>query len=241
MRTSSDPVVLRALPARGAGRADRCPCLRLGDGRLDPRTGQSQFFAAHGQGDHDLHDRVPTGGHPVQGGFHQGPHLHGVEAGLDHTEADAAGAEHRVDLVPRSGCLVQPALFVREADGGLLDGQLLDVGEELVERGVEQPDGDRQIVHGLEDVLEIGPLDDPQSLECLLLLCRGGSQDHPAHDGKTVLGQEHVLGPAQADSLGSMAAGVGRVRTVVGVGPNTEVPGPDVVGHSSTVSNSGGV
>ena len=37
-------------------------------------------------------DRLAAGGHPVAGRLHQGPHLHGVEARLDHAEAHAAGA-----------------------------------------------------------------------------------------------------------------------------------------------------
>ena len=51
-------------------------------------------------------------------------------------------------------------------------------------------------------------------------------QDHPAHDREPVLGEEHVLGPAQADALGPEPAGVGGVGTVVGVGPHPEMARP---------------
>ena len=98
-----------------------------------------------GEGDHDLDDRVAARGHPVEGRLHEGPHLHGVEAGLDDAEAHPPGAEHGVELVPRLGRLEQPALLLGvEPDGGLLDGQLAGVGEELVQRRVEEPDGHRQ-------------------------------------------------------------------------------------------------
>ncbi len=55
-------------------------------------------------------------------------------------------------------------------------------------------------------------------------------EDHPPHDGQAVLGDEHVLGPAQTDPLGPEGAGVGGVRPVVGVGPHGQMPGPDLVG-----------
>ena len=48
--------------------------------------------------------------------------------------------------------------------------------------------------------------------------------------GQPVLGQEHVLGPAQPDPLGPEAAGVGRVGTVVGVGPHGQRALADLVG-----------
>ena len=99
-----------------------------------------------------------------------------------------------------------------------------------MQRRVEQADGDRQAVHGLEDLHEVGLLGHPQRLEGRLLLGRRVGQDHPADDGQPVLGQEHVLGPAQADPLGPEAAGVGGVGPVVGVGPHPEVAGPDLVG-----------
>ena len=69
----------------------------------------------------------------------------------------------------------------------VLHQQLLDVGEELVQRRVEQPDGDGQPVHRFEDALEVGALELGQLLE------RGpfssasvGGEDEPLHDGQPV-------------------------------------------------------
>ncbi len=173
---------------------------------------------------------MAAGGHPVEGGLHQGPYLHGVETRLDHAETHPACPEHRVELVPDLGRLVEPLLLGRQPDRCLLDRHLLGVGEELVEGRVEQPDGHGQPVHRLEDLHEIEALGHPQGLERRLLLDRGRGQDHLAHDGQTVLGEEHVLGPAQPDPFGAVQAGVGGVGPVVRIGPDPEVPGPDLVG-----------
>ena len=103
-------------------------------------------------------------------------------------------------------------------------------GQELVQRRVEQADGDRQAVHGLEDLDEVGLLRHAQLLEGGLLLLGRVGQDHAAHDRQAVLAEEHVLGAAQADALGAELAGVGRVGTVVGVGPHAELALADLVG-----------
>jgi len=58
----------------------------------------------------------------------------------------------------------------------------------------------------------------PEVLERLALLFGVVGQDHPADDRQAVLPEEHVLGPAQADSGRPQAAGVRGVLTVVGVG-----------------------
>ena len=57
-----------------------------------------------------------------------------------------------------------------------------------------------------------------------------GGEDHAPHDRQPVVGQEHVLGAAQPDPLRPEASGVGRVGTVVGVGPHGQMPLADLVG-----------
>ena len=87
----------------------------------------------------------------------------------------------------------------------VLDEQLLDVGEELVQRRVEQPDGDGQAVHRLEDALEVGPLQLGELLERGALLRVVGGEDEALHDRQAVA-EEHVLGAAEADALGAELA-----------------------------------
>ena len=55
-------------------------------------------------------------------------------------------------------------------------------------------------------------------------------QDHPAHDGETILAQEHVLRAAQADALGAELACVGRIVAGVGVGTDGQVALANLVG-----------
>ena len=86
-----------------------------------------------------------------------------------------------------------------------LDEQLLDVGEELVQRRVEQADGDGQAVHRLEDALEVGALQLLELGERLVFLDRAVGEDEPLHERQAVA-EEHVLGAAEADALGAELA-----------------------------------
>ncbi len=64
------------------------------------------------------------------------------------------------DLIVASSCLSssdRPAVLLGP---GHLDQLLLEVGQELVERRVDQPDDDGQPVHRLEDALEVALLED---------------------------------------------------------------------------------
>ena len=85
-------------------------------------------------------------------GLDERAHLHAVELGLEDAEPHAARAEHRVGLPP---VLAPRASSVRPASSSsplrVAHEQLLDVGEELVQRRVEQAHGDGQAVHRLED------------------------------------------------------------------------------------------
>ena len=92
----------------------------------------------------------------------------------------------------------------RRLGHGDLDREVGEVGEELVQRRVEEPDGDRQAVHGLEDLDEVGPLERQQLVEDLLALLVGLGEDEVL-DEQAAFAEEHVLGAAQADALGPEA------------------------------------
>ena len=105
------------------------------------------------------------------------------------------------------------------------DEQLLDVGEELVQRRVEQPDGDGQAVHRLEDALEVGALQLLELVERGVLLGRVGGEDEPLHERQPVA-EEHVLGAAEADALGAEARAPPRASCgQVGVGAHLHARG----------------
>ena len=147
--------------------------------------------------------------------------LHLEQPGDGDAEAHAAQAEHRVLLVqPVHGEQQQRVgvvLLARRLGHGDLDRQLGEVGQELVQRRVEQAHGDGQAVHRLEDLDEVGALQRQQLVEDDLPLLVALGQDE-ALDELAPLAEEHVLGAAQADALGPEAASAGGIRRVVGVG-----------------------
>ena len=96
------------------------------------------------------------------------------------------------------------------------------VGQELVERRIEQADGDRQPRHGLEDAHEVLALEGQQLGEVLLALLGGLGHDHVLHVRQPLLLHEHVLGAAEADTLGAEAAGGAGVFGIVGVGAHPQ-------------------
>ena len=112
-----------------------------------------------------------------------------------------------IGLASRQCCAAgeQPAPLVVELDRAPAHQQLLDVGEELVQRRVEQADGDGQAVHRLEDALEVGALELLELVERGLLLGGVVGEDEPLHERQPVA-EEHVLGAAQADALGAELA-----------------------------------
>ncbi len=155
---------------------------------------------------HDLDERRLAG---LLGDGQRGPddrtHLHLVDLRVEEPEPAAARPQHRVRLAERP----DPARH-------LLRLGFLERRQELVQRRVEQADGDRQPGHGREDPLEVGLLEGEQPLQLTAALVLGSSQDHCAHERQPALCHEHVLGPAEADAFGAelpcFGGVLGRVR-----------------------------
>ena len=114
--------------------------------------------------------------------------------------------------------VVDGASFFGEGD---TDRQLGEVGQELVQGRVEQPDGHRQAVHRGEDPDEVLALERQQRRQRGLPARVVVGDDQP-FDEPSPLAEEHVLGPAQADPGGAETTGPGRVVGGVGVGPHAE-------------------
>ena len=91
-----------------------------------------------------------------------------------------------------------------------------------MERGIEQPDRDRQPVHDFEDPLEVAALDREQLRERLATPGFIRGDDHLTHQRDTVTLEEHVFGPAQPDPLGAEFARPAGVSRDVGVGPDPQ-------------------
>ena len=182
--------------------------------------------------DHDVGDDLDALLRELARRVEDGAYLHLVDFRIDHAEAASAEAEHRVLLVEFAGAgdgrLYLLGLGAVRVEG--LEGlrELRYLRKELVERRVEETDGDGQPFHGLEDSVEVGFLHDLEFVELYdsLFLRRGDY--HLLHDGQTVGVHEHVLGAAEADALRSEGAGAAGVFRRVGVGPDLELR--DLVG-----------
>ena len=163
----------------------------------------------------------------LDGGLDDRPDLHVADLGELDRQAAAAEAEHRVGLVE----LLDAALDLLDGDAELA-GDLglagLVVGQELVQRRVEQADGHRQAVHRLEDADEVLLLEGLERGEGRLPALLVVGEDHLPHGDDPLAVEEHVLGAAEADPLGAERAGLGGVRGRVGVGADLERP--DLVG-----------
>ena len=94
-----------------------------------------------------------------------------------------------------------------------------------MERRIEETDRHRQTVHGLEDPYEVPALQRRERPIRRGLLLLGGREDHRSHSGHSLLAEEHVLGPAQADPLGATGQGLCRLVRRIRVGPHSEPPG----------------
>ena len=105
------------------------------------------------------------------------------------------------------------------------DQQLFALGQELVQRRIEQADGDRQRLHGLEEADEVGALHGQQLLERVAAVLLVVGQNHGAHVFDAVFGKEHVLGAAQADAFGAEQASLLGVARNVGVGADAAACG----------------
>ena len=93
-----------------------------------------------------------------------------------------------------------------------------------MQRRVEQPDGHRQPVHGLEELDEVVALQRHQRRQGRLARLGVVGEDQ-ALDQDAAVAEEHVLGAAQPDALRAEAPGPGGVLGGVGVGPHPQPPG----------------
>ena len=200
-----------------------CSCLHRGGDGVDAGLDQLDLAVGRDERDHHLgHHR--GAGVAVDGDrrLEDGAGLHVVDRRHGHAEADAAHAEHRVDLGELAGA--GGDLGLRKAHGL---GERLDflglLRQELVQRRVEQADGHRQAAHDLEELDEVGALHRQELVERGAALGVGVGEDHLAHHGDPLGGEEHVLAAAEAEAVDAELAGHARLGGGVGVGADPEV------------------
>ena len=156
------------------------------------------------EGDHDLGLDIPVGMSllNVDGGADDGSCLHPGDLGICNRKTASSVTHHGVELV--EGCdhhldvLNGPALLL---------GEFLDIGinrgDELVERGIQEPDGYGITLESLIESLKVGLLHGKDNIEsCLSFLnCLGA--DHLTESVDPSVAEEHVLRTAQTDTLGT--------------------------------------
>ena len=185
------------------------------------------------QRNHDFEVRIAALVLDVDGGLEDGARLHLGDLGEGDAEAAAAQAEHGVGLVQLLDARQQRAQFLELGRAGLgvfqvrdLDQQIFALGQELVQRRIEQADGDGQRLHGLEEADEVGALHGQQLLERVAAVLLVVGENHGAHVLDAVFGKEHVLGAAEADAFGAEEDGLLGVAGNVGVGADPAACAP---------------
>lgn len=174
------------------------------------------------QGQHELGAGVVALGLELAGGRQQRLNLHAEDLGANQEQPDAPETQHGVLLGERPHPPQELGLARLQSPCRLLLLQLKKRGQELVQRGVEQPHGHRKAVHGLEDALEVLLLEGEELLEGRLFLGLVVGQNQGSHPAELLLIKEHVLGAHQADALGAELAGPAGVLGGVGVGPHPQ-------------------
>ena len=175
------------------------------------------------QRDHDLGHDVPVGMVllDVEGGLDDGAGLHLGDLRIGDGQAAAAVTHHGVELVQAG----DDGLDLLNRLAHIL-GQLLDVlflgGHELVQRGIQEADGDREAFHGLVEGLEVALLHGLQNRQRLDALLDGVGADHAADGGDAVGIKEHVLGAAQADAFRAQRARLLGVAGGIRVGADAQ-------------------
>ena len=193
--------------------------LDLGVGGLDDEIlDVLELFDFADERDHDLGTDGPVGMIllDVDGGTDDRGGLHLRDLGVRDGEAASSVTHHRVELV-QSGDDVLDLL-----DGlALSRGEELDIGflggNELMERRIEESDADGGPFERFVELLEVGLLHREDLRESRFSLLDGVGADHLAERGDPVGIEEHMLGAAEADTLGAQLAGLLRVGGSVGV------------------------
>lgn len=117
------------------------------------------------EGYHDFGMHIHATGLDGESGLDDGTGLHLGDLGICDAEATATVAEHGVEFLEG----VDFCLHLSECDAHIFGEFFLSgglVGYELVQRGIEQTDGDSVAVHGLEDAFEVAALHGEEFGEC---------------------------------------------------------------------------
>jgi len=135
--------------------------------------------------------------------------LHLGDFGIHDAQSAPAETKHRVELVEFLHALLDLLDRYTHLIGDfLLAFRIVVVRQELVQWRIEEADGGRIALQGLEDAGEILLLVRQQLGERLFPVGHVIGEDHLAHGLDTVALEEHVLGAGQADARRAEGEGV---------------------------------
>ena len=172
---------------------------------------EAQLLDIADKGNHDLGlDVVALLLVDLDGGLHDGTGLHSCDLREGDGETASSVAHHRVELLEVVASLLdfcdgQAHLLCHALDLGL------GVGNELMQRRIQEADRDRSTLHGLVQALEVALLERDQLVQGSFSLLSGIGEDHLADLRDTVRVEEHVLGSGQTDALCAEADRIGGV------------------------------
>ena len=193
-------------------------------GRLDDDVfDELHLFDFAGERDHDLGNDVPFGMTALDGdrSLDDRVGLHDGDLGIGDAQAAAAVTHHRVELVQVGDDLLDlcDRLVLRL-------GERFDVclfrGHELVQRRIEEADGDGIAAQRLEQAFKVCLLHGLDLGERGFALFHRFGADHFAEGVDTAFAEEHVLGTAQADALRAERGGLLGVLRGVCIGAHAE-------------------
>ena len=143
--------------------------------------------------------------------------LHLGDLGISNSQTAATVAHHGVELMQADNNVVQ--LLSGHTHIGSQSSDVLCLGgQELMQRRVQITDGHRTVAHDAVHGSEVGLLERLNLGQSSLALLNGTGADHLADSLNAVLSEEHMLGTAQTDALGTHVNSVLSVLRVISVG-----------------------
>src|SRR5712692_2754204 len=186
------------------------------------------LFQRGGQRDHDLGmDLDPFLGYGYRS-LEDGARLHLRDLWISDAQPATAVPQHGIELVQLFHAPQQSAQLLelgRVRLGGYqhcdLHHQILALRQELVQGRIQQADGHRELMHLAKESNEVHTLHGQQFLEGCAAVFLIAGQDHGPHVRDAILGEEHVLGAAQAYALGPELTSLFGIPWDVGIGTYT--------------------
>ena len=189
---------------------------------MDDLDLEFEFLAESDERDHDLGFDLDLFLRDIGRGFEDGAGLHLGDLGIRDAEAATAVAEHGV-LLMQAGDALDDGFNLHADAAGEVHLLLLGVGEEFVERRIEEADRGGVAFERLEDAGEVLALIGQELREGRAAALGVRGEDHLAHGVDAISLEEHVLGAGEADAGGAESQrGLGLLG-IVGIRANAEL------------------